>query len=152
MSRNAVSAKDVAELAGVSRAAVSRCFTPGASVSAETRARIIKAADQLGYQVNRLASGLIRNETGLVALIASDMATPYRSELLAALTEAVQQAGKVALLIKTDRSDGSAEQALRQAISYRTDAAIFLSGMPARSLAETCVRNGMRLVLINRED
>ncbi len=79
MSRNAVSAKDVAELAGVSRAAVSRCFTPGASVSAETRARIIKAADQLGYQVNRLASGLIRNETGLVALIASDMATPYRS-------------------------------------------------------------------------
>ena len=152
MSRNAVSAKDVAELAGVSRAAVSRCFTPGASVSAETRARIIKAADQLGYQVNRLASGLIRNETGLVALIASDMATPYRSELLAALTEAVQQAGKVALLIKTDRSDGSAEQALRQAISYRTDAAIFLSGMPARSLAETCVRNGMRLVLINRDE
>jgi DNA-binding LacI/PurR family transcriptional regulator len=152
MSRNAASAKDVAELAGVSRAAVSRCFTPGASISAETRARIVKAADQLGYQVNRLASGLIRNETGLVALIAADMATPYRSELLAALTEAVQQAGKVALLIKTDRTDGSAEQALRQAISYRTDAAIFLSGMPARSLAETCLRNGMRLVLINRDE
>ena len=93
MSRSAASAKDVAELAGVSRAAVSRCFTPGASISAETRARIVKAADQLGYQVNRLASGLIRNETGLVALIASDMATPYRSVLLAALTEAVQQAG-----------------------------------------------------------
>lgn len=152
MSRNAASAKDVAELAGVSRAAVSRCFTPGASISAETRARIIKAADQLGYQVNRLASGLIRNETGLVALIASDVATPYRSALLAALTQALQQAGKVALLINTDRSDGGAERALRQAISYRTDAAIFLSGMPARSLAETCMRNGMRLVLINREE
>ncbi len=152
MSRSAASAKDVAELAGVSRAAVSRCFTPGASISAETRARIVKAADQLGYQVNRLASGLIRNETGLVALIASDVATPYRSALLAALTQALQQAGKVALLINTDRSDGGAEQALRQAISYRTDAAIFLSGMPARSLAETCMRNGMRLVLINRED
>lgn len=152
LAKNAVSARDVAALAGVSRAAVSRCFTPGASISAETRAKILKAADQLGYQVNRLASGLIRNETGLVALIASDIATPYRSELLAALTEALQQAGKVALVINTDRSDGSVEHALRQAISYRTDAAIFLSGMPARSLAETCLKNGMRLVLINRDE
>ncbi|WP_323008799.1 LacI family DNA-binding transcriptional regulator [Paracoccus sp. (in: a-proteobacteria)] len=152
MSRRSVSAKDVADLAGVSRAAVSRCFTPGASVSPDTRLRILKAADQLGYQVNRLASGLIRNETGLVALIASEIATPYRSHLLSALTEALQQAGKVALVINTDRSDASVERAMRQAISYRTDAAIILSGMPDQSLAETCLRNGMRLVLINRDE
>ena len=151
MPRTAVSAKDVAELAGVSRAAVSRCFTPGASVSAETRAKIIKAADQLGYQVNRLASGLIRNESGIVALIAAEIWTPYRARLLSALTEALQQAGKVALVINTDQSDDSVERALRQAISYRTDAAIFLSGMPARALTDTCHKNGMRLVLINRE-
>ncbi|MFD1796157.1 LacI family DNA-binding transcriptional regulator [Paracoccus aurantiacus] len=151
MPRTPASAKDVAELAGVSRAAVSRCFTPGASISPETRARILKAADTLGYQVNRLASGLIRNESGIVALISAEIATPYRAQLLAALTSALQKAGKVALVINTDRSDESVETALRQAISYRTDAAIFLSGMPARSLAETCQRNGMRLVLINRE-
>ncbi len=151
MSRNPASAKDVAELAGVSRAAVSRCFTPGASISPETRARILRAADTLGYQVNRLASGLIRNESGIVALIGAEVATPYRGQLLAALTAALQRAGKVALVINTDRSDESVERALRHAISYRTDAAIFLSGMPARSLAETCQRNGMRLVLINRD-
>lgn len=152
MPNSPVSAKDVAELAGVSRAAVSRCFTPGASVSPETRAKILKAADKLGYQVNRLASGLIRNESGIIALICAELSTPYRSQLLAALTAALQRAGKVALVINTDRSDGSVEQALRQAISYRTDAAVFLSGMPAKSLAETCRRNGMRLVLINRDE
>ncbi|MFV0292960.1 MAG: LacI family DNA-binding transcriptional regulator [Paracoccus sp. (in: a-proteobacteria)] len=151
MTKTAISAKDVAELAGVSRAAVSRCFTPGASISDETRAKILKAADQLGYEVNRLASGLIRNESGIVAIIVAEISTPYRSLLLSALTEALQQASKVALVINTDRSDGSVENALRQAISYRTDAAIFLSGMPARSLAETCQRNGMRLVLISRD-
>ncbi|HMQ40980.1 MAG TPA: LacI family DNA-binding transcriptional regulator [Paracoccus sp. (in: a-proteobacteria)] len=150
MTKTSTSAKDVAELAGVSRAAVSRCFTPGASISPETRARILKAADTLGYQVNRLASGLIRNESGIVALISAELATPFRSKLLAALTEALQRAGKVALVINTDGSNDSAQEALRQAISYRTDAAIFLSGMPARSLAETCQRNGMRLVLISR--
>ena len=151
MPRTPASAKDVAELAGVSRAAVSRCFTPGASIAPETRAKILKAADQLGYRVNRLASGLIRNESGMVALISAEIGTPYRAQLLAELTAALQRAGKLALVINTDRSHASVEEALLQAISYRTDAAIFLSGMPARSLAETCQRNGMRLVLINRD-
>ncbi len=152
MSRPSVSAKDVADLAGVSRASVSRALTPGATISHETRARVVAAAEKLGYQVNRLASGLIRNETGIIALIASEIGTPYRAQLLGALTEKLQQAGKVTLLINTDRSDESVERALRQAISYRTDAAIFLSGMPAWSLAETCQKNGMRLVLINRDE
>lgn len=150
--RPSVSAKDVADRAGVSRASVSRALTPGATISAETRARVLAAAEELGYQVNRLASGLIRNETGIIALIASEIATPYRAQLLAALTAKLQQAGKVTLLINTDRSDESVERALRQAISYRTDAAVFLSGMPDWSLAETCRRNGMRLVLINRDE
>ncbi|RPE71853.1 LacI family transcriptional regulator [Pacificibacter maritimus] len=152
MARTQVSAKDVAELAGVSRAAVSRTFTPGASVSAETRAKVHAAADELGYHVNHLARGLITSNTGIVALIASEIGTPYRSKLLAALTEHLQAAGKVSLLINTDRSDESVSQALRKAIAYRTDAAIVLSGMPDSSLAETCLRNGMRLVLINRDE
>ena len=85
MARRSVNARDVAELAGVSRASVSRCFTQGASISPDTRARILEAADRLGYQVNRLASGLIRSETGLVALIAAEIDTPYRANLLAEL-------------------------------------------------------------------
>jgi DNA-binding LacI/PurR family transcriptional regulator len=147
-----VSARHVADLAGVSRAAVSRTFTPGASVSAKTRAKVMAAADSLGYQVNRLARGLIRSETGLVALIVAEINTPHRSDLLAALTDRLQQAGKVALVINTDRADGNVERALEQAVAYRTDAAVVLSGMPPRSLAETCLRNGMRLVLINRNE
>ncbi|WP_275634733.1 LacI family DNA-binding transcriptional regulator [Psychromarinibacter halotolerans] len=152
LGRGGVSAKDVAKAAGVSRAAVSRAFTPGASISAETRKKVMKAADTLGYQVNHLARGLIRSETGIVALIAAELATPYRSALLAALSERLQEAGKVAMLINSDRSDDSVERALRQAISYRTDAAVVLSGMPKTELTETCLKNGMRLVLINRDE
>ncbi|WP_425101128.1 substrate-binding domain-containing protein [Tropicibacter sp. S64] len=152
MAKRQVSARDVAELAGVSRAAVSRAFTPGASIARETRARIEAAAEELGYQVNHLARGLITSSTGLVALIAAEVNTPYRSALLAALTEQLQADGKVGILINTDRSDDSVAKALRQAIAYRTDAAIVLSGMPDSSLAETCRRNGMKLVLINRDE
>ncbi|SES19288.1 DNA-binding transcriptional regulator, LacI/PurR family [Tranquillimonas rosea] len=150
--RNAVSAKDVAEAAGVSRAAVSRTFTPGASVSPTTRAKVLAAAERLGYHVNHLARGLITAESGIVALIVAELDTPFRSRLLAALTEKLQADGKVAMLINTDRSDESVKGALRQAISYRTDAAVVLSGMPDPALGDLCIRNGLRLVLINREE
>lgn len=147
-----VSAQEVAERAGVSRSAVSRTFTPGASVSPETRRRVVEAAEALGYHVNHLARGLMRNESGIVCLIVSEMSTPYRANLIRAMTQQLQNAGKVAMLINTDRSDDSVDLALRQAIRYRADASIILSGMPDRSITQLCLKNGQRLVLINRDD
>ncbi|MDE1995815.1 MAG: LacI family DNA-binding transcriptional regulator, partial [Rhizobiaceae bacterium] len=147
-----VSAQEVAERAGVSRSAVSRTFTPGASVSAETRRKVLEAAEALGYHVNHLARGLMRNESGIVCLIVSDLATPHRSNLLRALTQKLQNAGKIAMLVNTDLSDGSVDGALRQAIHYRADASIILSGMPDKSIAQLCLKSGQRLVLINRDD
>lgn len=147
-----VSADEVARKAGVSRSAVSRTFTPGASVSEKTRRKVMEAAEELGYHVNQLARGLMRNESGIVCLIVSDVATPYRSALLRELTQQLQVAGKVAMLVNTDRSDGSVDRALHQAIRYRADASIILSGLPDKSIAQLCLRNGQRLVLINRDD
>lgn len=147
-----VSAQDVAQKAGVSRSAVSRTFTPGASVSPNTRQKVLDAAEALGYHVNHLARGLMRNESGIVCLIVSEIATPYRSSLVSALTQRLQNSGKIAMLINTDRSDGSVDLALRQAMQYRADASIILSGMPDKSITDLCLKNGQRLVLINRDD
>ncbi|MBB3428254.1 DNA-binding LacI/PurR family transcriptional regulator [Rhizobium sp. BK312] len=147
-----MSAEEVAQRAGVSRSAVSRAFTPGASVSEATRQKVLQAAEELGYQVNHLARGLMRNESGIVCLIVSDVATPYRSALLRELTLHLQLAGKVAMLINTDRSDGSVNKALQQAIRYRADASVILSGLPDKSITQLCLRSGQRLVLINRDE
>lgn len=147
-----VSAKEVADRAGVSRSAVSRTFTPGASVSEETRRRVMEAAEALGYHVNHLARGLMRNESGLVCLIVSEMDTPYRASLIRALSRQLQNASKIAMLINTDRSDKSVDDALKLAISYRADASIVLSGMPDKSITDLCVKSGQRLVLINRDE
>lgn len=50
-----VKAEDVARLAGVTRSAVSRTFTPGASVAELNRAKVMRAAKKLGDQVNIIA-------------------------------------------------------------------------------------------------
>src|SRR5262245_2859964 len=101
----------------------------------------MEAAEELGYHVNHLARGLMRNESGIVCLIVSEVSTPYRSAVLRELTQRLQMAGKVAMLINTDRSDGSVDRALHQAIQYRADASIILSGLPDKSITQLCLRN-----------
>jgi DNA-binding LacI/PurR family transcriptional regulator len=64
-----VSAQHVARQAGVSRSAVSRAFTPGASIATEMREKIMCAAEDLGYQVNDLARGLLANQSRLIGLV-----------------------------------------------------------------------------------
>ena len=147
-----VSAQDVADRAGVSRSAVSRAFTPGASVSPAMRTRVMKAAEELGYHVNHLARGLVRNRSGIVCLVVSEIATPYRASLVRWLTQYLQQAGKIAMLINTDRSDNSVSAALQQAINFRADASIILSGMPDRTITRQCYQHGQRIILINRDE
>ncbi|MCA1177263.1 MULTISPECIES: substrate-binding domain-containing protein [unclassified Pantoea] len=150
--KTVVSAQDVAERAGVSRSAVSRVFTPGASVSSAMRARVMKAAQELGYHVNHLARGLVRNRSGIVCLVVSEIATPYRASLVRWLTQCLQEAGKIAMLINTDRSDNSVSAALQQAINFRADASIILSGMPDRTITRQCYQHGQRIILINRDE
>lgn len=146
------SAKEVAELAGVSRSAVSRTFTPGASVSDETRQRVIVAAEKLGYHVNHLARGLLRRSSGIVCLVASDCDAPYMARLIRVLAGHLQQAGKVAMVLDTSGPQSAVEGALRQTLNYRADATVVLSGVPPRSIIRTCLDNGQRLILINRDD
>ncbi|MEO8411048.1 MAG: LacI family DNA-binding transcriptional regulator, partial [Propionivibrio sp.] len=75
-------AADVAARAGVSRSAVSRTFTPGASVSPATRERVLKAADELGYQVNRLARSIIQRQSTLVGIVVPGMHNEFVVRLL----------------------------------------------------------------------
>lgn len=146
-----VSADDVARRAGVSRSAVSRTFTPGASVSAETRRRVISAAEALGYHVNHLARGLIRQRSGIVCLIASDVDAPQIARLVRTLTQRLQDHGRVAVLLSLQGAEMT-DAVLQQALNYRAEATVVLSGTPAESIVRSALASGQRLVLINRSD
>lgn len=151
-SRSFVSAQMVADLAGVSRSAVSRTFTDGASVSDATRQKVLSAASALGYHVNHLARGLIQDRSNIVCLVVSDLTTPFRARMLEILTRRLQAIDKVAMVINTGGDSESVSTALQQALRFRADATVVLSGTPAASLVETCIASGQRVVLINRDD
>lgn len=145
-----VSAQQVAELAGVSRSAVSRTFTEGASVSKATRDKVMAAADTLGYHVNHLARGLIQENSNIVCLVAADMASPYQSKFIEILTRDLQAANKVVMIVNAS-GDSGVNRALRQTLYYRADASVVLSGQPDEALIETCVRSGQRVIVANRD-
>lgn len=145
-----VSAQRVAELAGVSRSAVSRTFTDGASVSSNTRSKVLAAAETLGYHVNHLARGLINENSNIVCILAADIDAPYHARFIETLTRQLQAAGKITMIVNTS-GDVGAHNALRQTLHYRADASIVLSGQPDQQLIETCLNNGQRVIEVNRE-
>ncbi|MDX1738929.1 MAG: LacI family DNA-binding transcriptional regulator [Alphaproteobacteria bacterium] len=87
----AVTLKDVAKKAGVSRSAVSRTFTEGASVSDKMRKKVEKAAKELGYYPNIIASSLTTRRTKIIGLVSDNFVNPFFLEAFDLFTSGLQR-------------------------------------------------------------
>jgi len=140
---------DVARLAGVSRSAVSRAFTPGGTIAETTREKVTKAASELGYRVNSLARGLQQTHSGIVGLVASRLDTPLRSRQVRLLSEALTREGLKPILITAEQPD-NVDTLVESLLGYSIAGMIFTSDSPTRAMIEDCGRLGIPVVLINR--
>ncbi|UWR60976.1 LacI family DNA-binding transcriptional regulator [Phaeobacter inhibens] len=131
-----VTAADVAEIAGVSRSAVSRAFTEGAYLDQEKRERILLAAHELGYQPNALAATLQGARSNLVAVFAGEMRNEYDKEATSALIAGLNAAGKWPVVIAG--SGDHARDAVTQVLRYPLDAMILRSGSLATEIVDLC--------------
>ncbi|UAK23935.1 LacI family DNA-binding transcriptional regulator [Sphingomonas nostoxanthinifaciens] len=152
MKKHYVSAREVAERAGVSRSAVSRALTPGASISADMKARVIAAADELGYEINMLARGLLDDRSMIVSLVSASLGSPFMGMMLPAITERLIAAGYAPLLINIGTAPDIAEESLRQVVSLRSAAVVILSGSPPGTFIEATKRTGIPLIALNRDE
>ena len=139
---------DVAQLAGVSQSAVSRCFRAGGSIAPKTRRRVEAAAARLGYQPNAFASGLITKQTNLIAVIISNLTNLYYPEVLAALSSRLDQRGMRVLLFALEH-ESDIDAALDQVWRYRVDGAICAARLSAAQL-RVFERRKVPVVLYNR--
>ncbi|WP_424944922.1 LacI family DNA-binding transcriptional regulator [Aliiroseovarius crassostreae] len=122
----AVTLKEVAERAGVSRSAVSRTFTDGASVSDKMRRKVEKAARELGYSPNALASSLTTGRTKLIGLVSNNFHNPIFLEVFDLFTRGLQDRGLRPLLVNlTDETDP--ENSVRMLRQYSVDGVVVAS-------------------------
>ena len=139
---------DVALRAGVSQSAVSRCFAEGASISPQTRERVVKAASELGYRPNALAQGLGSQRTGLVAVLISSLGALYYPEVLSEITRHLYSRDMRVLLFPL-YDDSDVGEVLEQALRHRVDGVIAAARLSEAHLAEFATHH-VPLVLYNR--
>jgi DNA-binding LacI/PurR family transcriptional regulator len=114
---------DVAQRAGVSQSAVSRCFKEGASVSAKMRTRVMQAAQELGYTPNAIARSLITRRSNLVAVLISNLTNLYYPEVLSELSQRFSARG-IRVLLFTLPHESDVDATLEQIWQYRVDGVI----------------------------
>ena len=148
MPKGGVTSGDVARLARVSQSAVSRSFSPGASVSPEMRARVLAAAQQLGYRPNALARAMISGRSGLIALMVAYLDNHFYPQVLELLSRALQARGYQVLLFMTDR--GRQDSVVQRMLQYQVEGIVMASATLSSSLARECAKTGTPVVLFNR--
>ncbi len=115
---------DVAQAAGVSIATASKALNGRDQVRAETRDRVVKAAERLAFFPNALAKGLLAGRTGTVGLLTSDLEGRFSIPILMGAEDAFG-AGKVSVFLCDARGDAIREQHHVQALlSRRVDGLI----------------------------
>ena len=143
-----VTAHDVARLAEVSQSAVSRTFTPGASVAPETRERIETAARKLGYRPNAIARSLITRRSRIIGLVMSYLENQFYPVVIERLCQALQQDGYHVLLFISETEE--ADNVLADILQYQVDGIVMASTTLSSALANDCINAGIPVVLFNR--
>jgi DNA-binding LacI/PurR family transcriptional regulator len=137
--------REVAELAGVSTSAVSRSFTPGASVSAETRHKVLAATRELGYRPNALARSLMTRRTELIGLVANNFDNPVFMEIFDLFTRRLQLRGRRPLLANLSEGGGT-EAALEMLLQYSVDGVIVASSTLPQQFVKSCAEAHLPVV------
>lgn len=120
----AVTMRDVARAAGVSRMTVSRALKKDSPISKETRDRILKVVRDMNYVPDQLAGSLTTRKTGFVAVLVPSLNNLHFAETVQALTEELEPWGLQILLGHTDYSAEREEQIVETMLRRRPEALV----------------------------
>ena len=128
-----VTVYDVARLAEVSSATVSRAVNNPDAVSPDTLARITKAIAKLGYAPNRIARSLKSQASDTVGVIIPDITNPFLVKIVKGVERTLSAAGYTPILCDTEESPDKEERYLTDLMERRIDGVVLVPGMDSRS-------------------
>ena len=127
------SIKDVADIAGVSIASVSRVLSNKPHVSEELRRRVLDAVESTGYRPNLIARSLRTQQSATIGLVVSDIRNPYFTAVSRAIEDMAYQNGMSVYLCNTDENPDKEEMYLSVLRNENVAGIIF---SPTRKTAE----------------
>ena len=121
------SIRDVAALAGVSPATVSRVINGTAKVDEEKKARVLRAIEETGFVPNEVARTLFRKSAKTIGLIVPSMRNPYFTELATQVDAFATASGYRPFLCNTGYDPEKEKAAIQMLVSMNADAIIVAS-------------------------
>lgn len=94
--------KDIAQLAGVSYGTVSRVLNNQPGVNANTKERILKIMEEVGYQPNAIARSLVKQQSNTIALMVPDISHPFFGSIALSVDREAYKRGFNTVLCNTD--------------------------------------------------
>ncbi|GGV44879.1 alanine racemase [Kitasatospora herbaricolor] len=125
-----VGIKDVAAAAGVSATTVSHILNAveGKRINPETRRSVLQAAEQLGYQPNKLARGLRLSRSSTVGFLSDEIATtPHAGQIIRGAQEAAAERGLLLLMLNTGGDRDLEHKEIALLLQHRVDGILYAS-------------------------
>ena len=146
---NRLTIREVADLAGVSTATVSRVINGRAEVSERARAAVLRVVREHGYSTNRTARGLSAGRTGLVGVTLPVVHHSYFSVILAGAGEALYEHDMRMVLCPTHHEHDREVSLLERLMHGTTDGALLILPEESRDELAALHDHGYRFVIVD---
>src|SRR3954468_17308666 len=145
--------KDVAARCGVHPSTVSRALSPAMKhlVAEDVAKRIHAAASALGYRLNMAAAGLRTGRSGLIGVLAPDIADPGFPPILAGIADRLDAAGYATIVVDVGRN-GSQQTLVDRLIARGVDGLVLGTVSLRDPIVKHCLDAALPVVLVNRLD
>jgi LacI family transcriptional regulator len=146
--------KDVARRCGVHPSTVSRALSPAMShlVAADVAKRIRSAAAALGYQPNVTAAGLRTGRSGLIGVLAPDIADPGFPPILSGITETLGAEGYATIVVDVGPDRSRQQELVDKLIARGVDGLVLATVVLGDPVIGHCIAASIPVVLVNRTD
>lgn len=142
---------DVARRAGVSPITVSRVVNNQPGVRDETRRRVLDAIAELNYIPNAVARGLKQARSGLLALIITDITSPFFTDVARGAEDAARAAGLSLVLGNSDEDPALEAAYLRTMGEHRVDGIVLVPTVETAAVVARALPQRTTIVLLDRD-
>ncbi|MET0864271.1 MAG: LacI family DNA-binding transcriptional regulator [Nakamurella sp.] len=143
---------DVARASGVSLKSVSRVINDEVGASAETRQKVLAAADRLGYRRNEAAHALRRSDgrSASIGLVLEDISNPFAAALNRAVERVAGEQGSLVLAVSTNADPDREEYLVHRLLARAVDALLIMSCRRDHGYLQPELDRGVPIVFVDR--
>ena len=140
---------DVSKRAKVSTATVSRVYNGNYPVRSKTREKVLRAMQELNFEINQNARNLRRNFSKMIGIIVADISNPYFMKIAKGVEEMANPEGYLIVYASADNNPEKEADLIRMFAQYRVDGVVLASCVQDAATINDVIQQSMSCVLVD---